>query len=241
MFYYFKEVKTQDDGTFSLAGIPPGQYTVQPKFPAAFPYCESSAVSAAVKSGETAREKVVLAPAVKLQGKVADRATSKGVAGARVALFGDSAVASREAVTDAKGAFTIYVKPGTTRLYVWQAPEPYIASGMMQDMATLNAAEGVAVPTIFLDRTMPVEALVVDPAGQPIADAEIRIASQFGKRAGRGFSESPAPRCRRQGCLGQFLDEADRGNSRPREKRRCSDENDLRGKAEGAGSFAAFR
>ena len=60
MLFYFQEVKTQDDGTFSLAKIPPGKYMVQAKFPASLPYCESAAVAAEVKSGETAREKVVL-------------------------------------------------------------------------------------------------------------------------------------------------------------------------------------
>jgi hypothetical protein len=187
MLYYFKEVKTQDDGTFVLAKIPPGKYMVLSKFPAALPYCESAAVTAEVKSGETAREKVMLTPAVKLQGKVADRTTSKGVAGVRVALFDDTPV-FREAVTDAQGTFIIYVKPGTVRVFVSQAPEPYITPAA-EDMTTVNAANRVTAPTLLVDRAMPVEALVVDPAGRPIVDAEIRIASASEEGPGRAFEK----------------------------------------------------
>ena len=101
-----------------------------------------------------------------------------------MALFGDTGFVFREAVTDAQGTFTIYVKPGTVRFFVWHAPEPYVTPGLMEDMVAVNAAEGGATPTLRLDRTMPVEALVVDSAGRPIADAEIRIAS--GSEAGPG-------------------------------------------------------
>jgi len=162
---------------------------VQSKFPASLPYCDAAAVSAEVKSGETAREKVVLTPAVKLQGKVVDRATSKGVGGVRVALFGDTGFVFREAVTDAQGTFTIYVKPGAARFFVWHAPEPYITPGMMEDMVALSAAEGGPSATLLLDRTMPVEALVVDSADRPIADAEIRIASVSGAGPNEAFRQ----------------------------------------------------
>ena len=117
VLYYLQEVKTQEDGTFSLAKLPPGDYRVQPRFAASLPYCESGAISVVVKSGETAHEKVVLTPAVKVQGKVIDRATSKGVGGVHVAMFGEAAIVFRDAVTDDQGAFTIYVKPGPARFF----------------------------------------------------------------------------------------------------------------------------
>ena len=56
-------------------------------------------------------------------------------------------------------------------------------------MVAVNAAEGGASPTLLLDRTMPVEALVVDSAGQPIADAEIRIASASEDGPGEAFQK----------------------------------------------------
>jgi len=182
---YFQEVTTQKDGTFLLEKLPPGKYTVQSKFPASLPYCADKDVAAEVKSGETTREKITLKPAVKLQGKVADKATSKGGAGVRLALIDGAAM--RDVVTDAQGAFTIYTKPGAMRIFVWQAPEPYVAPGMTGDMTTLNVTEAVTAPPILLDRVMPVEALVVDAAGRPIADAEIRIAVSGSEDASEAF------------------------------------------------------
>jgi hypothetical protein len=169
---YLQVVRTRNDGTLLLPGLPPGGYVLQSKFPASLPYYQSNALSVEVKSGQTARAEAVLIPAAKVQGKVLDRATSKGVAGVRLALYAGG-FAFRQTVTDAQGTFIIYVKPDTVQFFFCHVPEPYTKPG---GMIHVDAVEDAAAPTVFLDRPMPVEAMVVDPVARPIVGAEVLVA-----------------------------------------------------------------
>ena len=85
---------------------------------------------------------------------------------------------------------------------------------MMEDMVTVNAAEG-GDATLRLDRTMPIEALVVDAADQPIASAEIRIASGAEEEQGKAFEKILRTDAAGKAAFGRFLVQTEPGDSRP--------------------------
>ncbi len=170
---YFQKGTTRADGTFRLEGIPPGKYSMQLQLPADFPYCVEGTPMVEVKPGQTARIEIALAPAVKVQGKVVDKETKKGVADVRMMLIDYGNSLSRETVTGTDGSFTLHSKPGQIGLYIWQVPNRYITPSWSDMLRVVISAE-TTIPPITLERAVEVEVIVVDASGKPAPNAEIR-------------------------------------------------------------------
>jgi len=105
VIYYSAEGTTTAEGAFEFKNVPPGKYAVRPDLPASSHYYSEGGGPIEVKSGETARTSLTLKRAAKLQGKVVDQQSGKGVAGVRVALFNNRPFETGQnlATTDAKG------------------------------------------------------------------------------------------------------------------------------------------
>ncbi len=170
---------TQQDGGFQFADVPPGQYEVIPQLPETSPYFCESGGPIAVKSDETAAVSLALKPAVKLQGKVVDQETGEGVAGVHVSLYfndaRDAGGRSNSATTDQAGAFTIYTRQGKAIVNFWQIPDQYLNPSDPRQQRTVDLKEDTVMDPIRLTRASGLEGIVVDTAGNPVADAEIRF------------------------------------------------------------------
>jgi hypothetical protein len=147
---------------------------MQSRFPVAFPFCMEKDIEVEVKSGKTAVEKVALIPAVHIRGRVADKATLKGISGVGLILI--DGLSMRYVVTNARGEYTFYSRTGDVGIFVSHAPDPYVAPSSSVRVIW-DDTSAVKSPDILLDSTSSFEALVVDAAGRPIERAEVRIAA----------------------------------------------------------------
>lgn len=177
---YFNEFTTDTDGGFRLDKVPQGSYTLMAQLPEDFPYYLDQANSFEVKAGSTAMVSLKLQPAFKVQGKIVDGETGTGIAGARVYLdfLEERSRGStvNPATTDAEGSFSLFAHPGKARINVFQLPDQYLSpsNSPRQQPMTIDIKEHMTLDPMRIDRAQFLEGIVVDKAGNPVADAEIR-------------------------------------------------------------------
>ncbi|MBN2578797.1 MAG: carboxypeptidase regulatory-like domain-containing protein [Pirellulales bacterium] len=203
--YCLEKGTVEKDGAFRFENLPPGQYRLMPQFPEKIAYYAEAGGTIEVKSGETAEATLTVKPALKVQGRVVDRKTGKGVPGARVRLMFPQAGIIREATTDAAGAFTLHAPPGQARVDFPNLPEPYVESADFNRKRNVQISENVTLPPFQLDRKINVSGLVVDASGKPVAGAQI-FTTDFNP-------QSDAPEFLRSDAAGKFT----LSNRNPRE------------------------
>jgi protocatechuate 3,4-dioxygenase beta subunit len=179
---YFLEKTTREDGTFRFEQVPRGDYRVLPQLPKDTPYYVEKVESVAVKAGETATVSLTLLPAIKLQGKVIDSQTGKGIADAHVYLnFQDENsrwLGENSAISNAEGAFSLRTRPGKAFVNVYQFPDEYVNPSSSRQSQAIIIKEDLTIEPIRLERASVLAGIVVNKAGNPVADAEIRYTDQ---------------------------------------------------------------
>lgn len=186
-----RSLEAQSDGSFSCDEVPAGKYVIELRQETTRPgeqlrgYLEKCPPFE-VKPNETASVSLQLRPAIPVHGKVIDKKTKAGVPEVRVYLSVRSpdaeSAGGSSAVTDAKGAFTIYTRPGTAMVNVHQLPGNYIQPRETPTSGTarqpLEIVKETELPPIELEQAAGIEGIVVDEAGKPVAGAEIYYVDQ---------------------------------------------------------------
>ncbi|HBO46250.1 MAG TPA: hypothetical protein DD670_20460, partial [Planctomycetaceae bacterium] len=171
------QTKTGADGAFRFEAVPPGKYQVAPQLPEELPYYVDQETPIEVKPGEEAAATITLKKAIEIKGKVADQTTGKGLKGVRLYFQTPYTPGGthwgRTTTTNEAGEFTVHAKPGKLTSYLAEAPEGYLLSDRSQQSKTIDVTGPMPWPTIELSQAASVEGIVVDDAGEPVADAEI--------------------------------------------------------------------
>ncbi len=179
VLFYRAAGVTNSNGAFQFRNVPPGKYVVKPELADTSPYYNESSDPIELKSKETATVSLALKPAVKLQGKVVDQETGAGVPGVRVWLYFQDGKGTggrdNPTITDREGAFTLYARPGRANLQVYQFPDQYIDPSAGRQQRTIEVQKDATLEPIRLQRASVLEGFVVDKAGKPVPDAEIRF------------------------------------------------------------------
>jgi protocatechuate 3,4-dioxygenase beta subunit len=174
---FFTEGNTQPDGAFAFENVPAGKYLVMPSIPDVSPFYIDKVEPVEVKAGDRTAVSLALKPAVKVEGKVLDQQTQKGVAGVRVSVYFQDQQGNggknNVTTTNDDGAFTLYTRPGKAALQIWQIPEQYGEPSYPQQRQTIDIKEAVALDPILLTPAKALEGIVVDKSGKPVAGAEI--------------------------------------------------------------------
>jgi protocatechuate 3,4-dioxygenase beta subunit len=174
-FHYIANGVTTPNGSFQFADVPPGKYDVSSQLSNTSPYYQDGIGPVEVKSGEVATASFSLKQAMKLQGKIVDGETGKGVPGINVMVYlnrphfrGDSA---RSVTTDAQGTFTFFSRPGAGFIQIWNIPDQYLTPPSQQRNIEITA--DTTLETVRLQRAKGLQGIVVDKAGKPVAGARI--------------------------------------------------------------------
>lgn len=177
---YSNEGQPDKEGRFAFDGVPPGSGHLSVSlYESDLPYYVEKPIPVVVKPGETTSIEVPLLPAVAVRGQVVDAQTEKGIAGVTLCAFRISeeghAMPSRRTKTDAEGRFAVYIQPGKVGIEIYEVPEGHVAPSREGESPKMDATKDITWPTIKLQRAARLEAIVVDPAGQPVADAEVQF------------------------------------------------------------------
>ncbi|MBN1908314.1 MAG: carboxypeptidase regulatory-like domain-containing protein, partial [Pirellulales bacterium] len=190
LVYSLAKGVTGKDGSFRFTGVSPGTCTFEPMFPDTFHYYVENPRPTKVKTGETTRVSLTLKPTVKLQGKVVEEKTGKGIKNVHVYIYFQDEKGSggrtSQATTDAQGAFTLHVRPGKAQLNTWHHAGPNVQSPWESSRIAIDVEKDVTLPPIRLKKLKSLEGLVVDKLGKPVAGAKI-----FGTSLNMGDSFYP--------------------------------------------------
>lgn len=182
--YYGTKGTSDDSGDFCFEGVPPGKYVIYPRLGQGSPYVSQETSAFEVKPGEEIAVSVPLKRAIVIRGKVVDEKTGKGLEGVRVIFRSAKAAlwsgSSKSATTDAQGAYTVAVKPGTTSMDVSRVPEGYVKPGRSRERTSVEVTQDMTWPTIELQPTAVIEGIVVDESGEPVPNAEVRPLTKDG-------------------------------------------------------------
>jgi len=194
-----EEVTTNDDGAFRSGELPPGRYAIVAVEGQGRPFFAHPRTYVEVKPGQKMEGvSVPLAPTVRLTGRVVDRETGKGIEG--VEVLGsqsprgpdrDRSDVRQTATTDAEGRFELRLPPGSTHVFVYDAPRTFLVPP--SDIPNSNArtiADGEEWPTFELAHAAQVEGIVVDATRQPAPHAELHI--DLYRRSSRPYDWLPS-------------------------------------------------
>ncbi len=174
---YSAQDVTKEDGSFCFEDVPAGQYQVAAELPSASPHYCDGGETIEVKPGETAAASLQLKPATIVKGTIVDQKTGEGIAGVRVSIYFQDGQripgAASPAPSDAKGEFAIRTRPGKGFLQIYQVPDQYLAPSPRQPQ-TVEIKGDMTLDPIRLERANALEGIVVNKAGKPVANAEIR-------------------------------------------------------------------
>ena len=183
---------TGGDGRYSLA-VAAGTYDIQVTPPAGSAYQLTTIQGRTVSADTTIDIALVSASAIQLSGRVLD-AQGQGISGQRVS------VGSSSMYTDARGAYAFALSPGAYAVEVqrWSGVPATMAAP--QDYVMRFTSPPLTADTVF-DITLPVQQVrvrVQDPAGNPIANVEVRTdtpccyAFPFGAISASGYAVDSA-------------------------------------------------
>lgn len=169
------EARTGMDGTFTLLGIPPGQYTVSYQLPG----YGGATQSAGVQAGQmTDLGLIPLAPLPDvglISGIVTDATGGQAIEGALISVSGAAAAST---TTDANGYFTIVAPPGQVSVTATAAGyDPVSGVGTVVAGATLNFSPSLNLAgTTPTDPQVAVKGVVVDSgSAAPLAGVLVEI------------------------------------------------------------------
>jgi protocatechuate 3,4-dioxygenase beta subunit len=190
--HYYLESKTDAEGRLRLEGLPPGEYTINVGDDESGPrwYAKSEG-SAKVAAGQTADVAVKLQPGVAVSGRVIEAATGQGIKGVPVQIANvvdHSLIYNSSVTTDQDGRFAGFTKSGQVHVTVTQTPDTYSVPPEATRAETAER-QALELPPIALTRSIPVEGIVRDAAGKPVAGAAVYVTAPppFGDRLRREF------------------------------------------------------
>jgi protocatechuate 3,4-dioxygenase beta subunit len=190
--HYYVESKTDVEGRLRLEGLPPGEYTINVGDDESGPrWYAKSEVSAKVAADQTAEVAIELLPGIAVSGRVIQAATDQGIAGVSVQIANvvdHSLIYNGSATTDQEGRFTGFTKSGQVYVTVTQTPDTYSVPPEATK-AEAGDQQTLELPPIALTRSIPVEGIVRDAAGKPVAGAAVYVTAPppFGDRLRREF------------------------------------------------------
>ncbi|MGA2060894.1 MAG: hypothetical protein ABSG67_10465 [Thermoguttaceae bacterium] len=178
VYYYATNVSADKDGKFHFQDVTPGQCRIWAETDAKLPYLAESIEPFDLKSGKAAKEmSIALQRAVRVQGKVVDKQSGDGVNNVILVIMhvnADGLITwEKGTITDANGNYIVNVKPGKIKIQSEQVPEEYMPPYIDGKLPEYNAEKDTALPPIQLERAAPLEGIIVDKSGKPIANAEI--------------------------------------------------------------------
>jgi protocatechuate 3,4-dioxygenase beta subunit len=172
----YAETSTQKDGSFLFAEVPPGRYLLSETWVANAPYYLDFGDRGSypgpyqvTSRGVTSMSPITLRPTVLIHGTVVDAKSGVGIPDVELDLSYPAGLTR----TDARGAYSGRVAPGTLRIYVKDVPDAYVQPQSDARRLETEATKEATVPAIRLQPTRAVEGIVVDESGKPVADAEI--------------------------------------------------------------------
>lgn len=173
-----RELKAKGADTLEVDNLLPGAGELRFYSAPDVPYVPKTLPKLVVKPGEVAEVSVAVEPAAKVTGRVIDRKTRAGVAGASVLINGHDRDGEHRSSTWVKagveGRFAAYVRPGRLTAFVHGLPAGYARA--VRDEHSGKPVEVAArlehtFADILLDPAVPIEGIVVDEAGRPVAGA----------------------------------------------------------------------
>lgn len=173
-----RSVPVEEDGRFKAAGLPPGAYSLRPELGPDVPYSEDVKASVTLEPGKpSAALEIAMPRRPVVRGRVIDEATGRGIADVGLVAYrieGYSQRYGRRAKTDAAGRFVVAVEPGTTKIHPDVPPKGYV--GIYEEHCPrLEVKQDRDWPDFKLARAAEIDGRVVDPAGKPVAEAEVRL------------------------------------------------------------------
>lgn len=183
-------VQTDLEGNVRVEGLPPGDYEIgvapDPLGPR---WYAANRSSAKVAAGQTAEVAIGLTAGVAVAGTVVDAETKRGLPNLEVGianLEGNAILEYVRVTTDAEGRYAGFVKPGQVYITVKQTPDVYSLPPQATKAET-GEQRSVQLPPIALARSIPVEGIVRDASGKPVAGALVYVtaAPPFGDRLRR--------------------------------------------------------
>ncbi len=119
------EVKTHEDGTFSLQGLHPGTYLVRIDHP----HCASRILADVKVQADGARiPDIILSPAATITGRVVDMG-GQPIPGARISGRTEGEEGAAHALSDFKGQFLLDQLSAGQRVHVWAEANGYASGG----------------------------------------------------------------------------------------------------------------
>ena len=167
---------TGADGTYKLARLPSGSYTVSLGGGPTVQDWTAVQQSAIVTAGSaTSGVSLTLIHGGVLTGTVTVAKTGKSIPQATVYAVGPAG--DQEATTDSGGHYKLHLPPGSQRVFLLQLPGMSHTEDQTVDLA------GGETKTVNFQSTMPlypamVQGVVLDPSGRPVAGAQVVAAAQ---------------------------------------------------------------
>jgi protocatechuate 3,4-dioxygenase beta subunit len=170
------------DGNFEIANVPPGTYQVGiapgrggPTVPREF---FTPVVCEAQSAGLTEGIEIALPNVIVARGRVVDRETGTGIAGAVLNFYEDQERRRSirgTATTNARGEYQAYLRPGKIAIDFGNEPAGYLTPLRdSQQSASVMRAENFEAPELLLERALKFRGTVVDQDGRPVAGADVR-------------------------------------------------------------------
>jgi hypothetical protein len=184
---YSEKGATNKDGTFSFKELPPGEYLITPRIGSALPFYTEPTEPLELKPNATVSGVTIpMFRAIGIRGQVVDKQSGASIKGVKVVISriherggGTWTEAWNEATTDENGRFSAYVKPGKLVVGIAApAPEGYL--WRQRDPPKIEAYKDTQWPVTQLDRATKIEGIVVNPSGEPVRGAEVRVQYGFG-------------------------------------------------------------
>lgn len=172
-------VKTGEDGSFEAKGLDGTKFDARVEAKGFAP-----SVNEGIPAGASLR--VRLKSGIPLAGSVVDLGSRRAVPGASIRVFDSGAArfgdeAAIAATADENGRFVVPDLPvGKARLEAWA---PGKAKAVLDDVVVAPEKEGEAKkpdPIVYLRPGASVAGRVVDPAGKPVAEADVQLVPSGG-------------------------------------------------------------
>ncbi len=185
------EVVTDDEGQFIVDALAAGELTIEVQPTSEQPSGVRAQPFGLLAEGETRDLNVPLRSTVRLSGQVLDGASRRPVAHARLMLEADPV----EAISDAEGRWQLETLPGRIALGVQPPSRAFLDLGVntRRVIEVTEDPEQVIEPLV-LDRGRIISGQVVDPRGDPVADAWVTAIWEVTTPEGNEFPRAAAVR-----------------------------------------------